>query len=103
MDVETRTYLDEMRRSLEAAMRAMNDETRDAVRAMNEETWRHFDIVAEGLRGDIRTVTEGVVANSERIERVATEIRHDMASGSRLLHAAIRTLGESVARRRRGR
>jgi hypothetical protein len=59
--------------------------------------------VAEGLRGDIRTVAEGVVANSERIERVAADIRHDMASEARLLHAAIRSVSESVARRRRGR
>jgi hypothetical protein len=60
--------------------------------------------VAAGLRDDIRTVAEGVVANSERIERVGTEIRHEMASESRLLHAAIRSVSRAVAQpRRRGR
>ena len=141
MDAETRAYLDEFRRSLEASMRALNEETRQwmrelndetrqsleasmralnddtrqsmrelndetrqsletSMRVQNEETRRHFDVVAEGLRGDIRTVAEGVVANSERIERVAVEIRHDMASEARLLHAAIRSVSRTVARRR---
>jgi chromosome segregation ATPase len=35
-----------------------------------EEIKRHFDVVAEGLRSDIRLVLEGVAANTERIERV---------------------------------
>ena len=115
MDAETRTYLDEFRRSLQASMRALNHETRQwmrelndetrqsletSMRVLNEETRRHFDVVAEGLRGDIRTVAEGVVANSERIDRVAAEIRHDMASEARLLHAAIRSVSRAVARRR---
>ena len=30
--------------------------------ASSEETRRHFDVVSESLRGEIRTVAEGVVA-----------------------------------------
>jgi hypothetical protein len=32
-----------------------------------EEIKRHFDVVAEGLRADIRLVLEGVAANAERL------------------------------------
>jgi chromosome segregation ATPase len=35
-----------------------------------QEIRRHFDVVAEALRSDIRLVLEGVAANTERIERV---------------------------------
>lgn len=34
---------------------------------------RHFDVVAEGLEGQVRQVAEGVVLVGERLERVAGE------------------------------
>jgi len=40
-----------------------------------EEVKRHFNVVAEGLRADIRVVIVGVSANTERLERV--EVRLD--------------------------
>jgi hypothetical protein len=35
-----------------------------------EEIKRHFDIVAEGLRSEIRAVAEGVAATNERFDRL---------------------------------
>ncbi len=35
-----------------------------------DEIKRHFDIVAEGLRGEIRLVADGVAMNSEHLDRV---------------------------------
>jgi len=54
---------------------------------------RHFDIVAEGLRDEIRLVADGVALNSERLDRVEgrldridgeltsfrAEVRHEFA------------------------
>lgn len=108
MDPETRTYLDEMRRDfhgLRDEVRGLRDEVErlrplpDAVqdlrgemhqvriemdqvriemRATAEATRRHFDIVGEALRHEIRTVAEGVVANTEAIVRFRSEIDQDM-------------------------
>lgn len=35
-----------------------------------EEIKRHFNVVAEGLRSDIRLVIEGLGANTDRLDRV---------------------------------
>jgi hypothetical protein len=42
---------------------------------MVEEIKRHFNVVAEGLRSDIRLVIEGLAANTDRLDRV--EVRLD--------------------------
>ena len=51
-----------------------------------EEVKRHFNVVAEGLRADIRVVIEGVSANTDRLERVEVrldrvEVRLDRVEG----------------------
>jgi archaellum component FlaC len=35
---------------------------------------RHFNVVAEGLRADIRVVIEGLAANTDRLEKVETRL-----------------------------
>jgi len=35
-----------------------------------DEIKRHFNVVAEGLRSDIRLVIEGLAANTDRLDRV---------------------------------
>ena len=35
---------------------------------------RHFNVVAKGLRADIRVVIEGVAANTDRLEGVETRL-----------------------------
>lgn len=39
------------------------------------ENRRHFDVVAEGLRSDIRLVAEGVVMVDEKLDRFRDEVR----------------------------
>jgi len=39
-------------------------------RETTEEIKRHFNVVAESLRGEIRTVAEGVGANTDRLDRL---------------------------------
>jgi len=35
-----------------------------------EDIKRHFDVVGESLRSDIRTVAEGFVSTNERLDRI---------------------------------
>jgi hypothetical protein len=45
----------------------MDRETADEIK-------RHFNVVAEGLRTDIRTVAEGLAATGERFDRLDSRI-----------------------------
>ncbi|MGH7311092.1 MAG: hypothetical protein ACREK6_20625 [Candidatus Rokuibacteriota bacterium] len=124
MDAETRTYLDffrqEFRRDLAEAMTSMRYEYRADLAEVRQEsradlaeamatlraeirteavaTRRHFDVVAEGLRGDIRLVAEGVVANTESIERLRSDITREMDARFHPVHLAFadtrREIGE---------
>jgi proline dehydrogenase len=40
---------------------------REEVRQQSEQTRRHFDVVAESLRDDLRLFAEAIRANSERL------------------------------------
>ncbi len=40
----------------------------------SEEIKRHFGVIAEGLRSDIRLVAEGVAMNTERLDRHEKEL-----------------------------
>ena len=42
-----------------------------------EEFKRHFDIIAEGLRSEIRTVAESVAAMNERFDRLAGRMEQE--------------------------
>jgi hypothetical protein len=39
-----------------------------------EEITRHFNVVAESLRSEIRTVAEGFVSTNERLDRMETRM-----------------------------
>lgn len=51
-----------------------------------EEVKRHFDVVAEGLRGEIRQVAEGVALVNERLDRQI----HENETAHREILSAIR-------------
>ena len=51
-------------------LRAAVEELHRRVDANAVETRRHFDVVGEGLRTEVRLVAEGVTALSERVDRV---------------------------------
>ncbi|HSE95171.1 MAG TPA: hypothetical protein VLD61_04730 [Methylomirabilota bacterium] len=57
----------------------MNPELRAAV----DEMRRHFDVVAEGLHGDIRLVAEGVTVLSERVDRLESNLREEILRAQR--------------------
>jgi hypothetical protein len=40
----------------------------------SDEIKRHFDVVAEGLRSEIRLVAEGVAMNTEGLDRLAGRV-----------------------------
>ncbi len=48
-----------------------------------EEIKRHFNVVAEGLRSEIRTLAEGLGATNERLDRGDARSESLEASGSR--------------------
>jgi hypothetical protein len=50
-----------------------------------EETRRHFDVVGEGLRADIRAISEGHVGLVERLDRFQQEVRRDLRRVERRL------------------
>jgi hypothetical protein len=54
--------------------------TKQELREESEQTRRHFDIVAESLRSDIRLLAEGQAALHQRVGDLRTELRADIAS-----------------------
>ena len=59
------------------------------IRAQFDETRRHFDVVAEGMRSDIRLVAEGVAAVAERLDRVEHNLREEIRDTRRDLTALL--------------
>jgi hypothetical protein len=84
MREENRTHF-ASRADLAEAMATLRTE----IRSEAAETRRHFDVVAEGLRGDIRLVAEGVVANTESIERLRSDVTREMDERFRVVNLAI--------------
>lgn len=68
--VELRAYVD---RGFETTGAALNG-IRAYVDEKTQESRRHFEVVAEGLRGEIRLVAEGVVALDEKMDRRFAEV-----------------------------
>jgi len=54
--------------------------TREELRAEGERTRRHFDIVAESLRPEIRLIAEGHVHLSQRMDASEARTAHQIAS-----------------------
>jgi hypothetical protein len=75
---------------LRAEMRTEIGGLRAEMRAGDEMTRRHFDIVAESLRSDIRTIAEGVAASTEVTLRLHHELKSEMNGRFRSLEAVLR-------------
>ena len=72
---------------------AMETRIRQDVRAESAETRRHFDVVAEDLRSEVRLVAEGVVALDQKHDRLRDEMREEFSKvGHRLLRLEARVL-----------
>lgn len=48
-------------------------------RETTDEIKRHFNVVAEGLRSEIRTVAEGLSATNEKIDRLETRAFEELS------------------------
>ena len=66
MDLETQEALE----SLRADLTRMGSRLEAALRDGLGENRRHFDVLTESLRDDIRTIAEGVVALDAKVERL---------------------------------
>ncbi|HEX9748283.1 MAG TPA: hypothetical protein VGB86_07770 [Methylomirabilota bacterium] len=80
------------------ALRAETAELRLEMRQTAGETRRHFDVVAESIRSDVRVVAEGVAANTEAIERLGTDLRAEMDSRFTASHAIVRVALQELRR-----
>jgi hypothetical protein len=49
------------------------------------QTRRHFDVVAEGLRSDVRAIAEGHVTLSDKLDRFQDEVRREFRRVDRRL------------------
>ena len=47
----------------------MADDLKQFIKEQGEETRRHFDVVAEDLKSEIKTVAEGVEGANQRLDR----------------------------------
>ena len=81
MDPEIRTEFEETHRRIDAVS--------TQIQLAAEETRRHFDVVAEGMRADVRLVAKGVVSLAERVDRVEENLREEIRETRRDLTALI--------------
>jgi hypothetical protein len=56
--------------AVRAEMRGSETTLRQEIREEGVSTRRHFDVVAESLRDDIRTIAEGLIALDAKVERM---------------------------------
>ena len=59
----------------------MAEDIKQVLNDYKEETKRHFDVVAEDLKGEIRVVAEQVGANTETLEIIKLDlefIKHEL-------------------------
>jgi phage host-nuclease inhibitor protein Gam len=80
--------------TLRGEVGALRQEVRDTA----AETRRHFDVVAEYLRHDIRGIAEGVIVLSERVDRLGTGLRTEMNERFAATHAVVRVAFQEVRR-----
>jgi hypothetical protein len=106
VDDETRAYLDQALGGLRQEIGELRQEVgglhqeigglRQEMRTSALETRRHFDVVAEDLRHDLRGVAEGVAATFERVDRLGIELRTEMDQRFAAAHAVVRVAFRDV-------
>ena len=57
----------------------------DLIGRSTEETRRHFDVVGEGLRADVRAIAQGQLGLVERLDRFQQEVRRGLRRVERRL------------------
>ena len=98
---ETKADLAELRTETKADLQAAiaplatKAEVRAEIKAEGEQTRRHFDVVAEGIRSDVRLIAEGLAAL-----QVSTDARHADVMGVLIQHDRRLTRLENPPKRR---
>ncbi len=67
----------ELRQEIQAGAAGIREELRQEIQASAVETRRHFDVVAEGLRSEIRLLAEGIGTLDQKVERFREEVREE--------------------------
>jgi phage host-nuclease inhibitor protein Gam len=98
VDAETRAYLDQILGALREDVSHEVGTLRPEMRDTAAETRRHFDVVAESLRHDIRGIAEGVIGLSERVDRLDSGLRTEMNERFAVTHAVVRVAFQEVRR-----
>jgi phage host-nuclease inhibitor protein Gam len=98
VDAETRAYLDQALGTFRDDVSREFGTLRQEVRDTAAETRRHFDVVAEHLRHDIRGIGEGVIALSEGVDRLGSGLRTEMNERFAATHAVVRVAFQEVRR-----
>jgi hypothetical protein len=84
--------------ALRQELRAETAELQREMREIAVETRRHFDVVGESIRSDVRPVAEGVAANTEAMERLGSGLRAEMDSRFTASHAVVRVALQELRR-----
>ncbi|HEU4887144.1 MAG TPA: hypothetical protein VFV49_04605 [Thermoanaerobaculia bacterium] len=72
----------------------MDEDLKRLIVDTGAETRRHFDVVAEGLRHDVKGIADGYLAVSERVDRLAEEMNDRFSDTS----AELKLVTQAVAR-----
>lgn len=97
-DHELKLLFDAMRQD-SAALRQEFAADRQANASAHAETRRHFDVVTEATRQEIRLVVEAIALVDEKLDREATEIRQEMRTGFTETQAMIKFSHAELDRR----
>lgn len=68
-----------------------------SLREQVDENRRHADVIAEGLRDDLRGIAEGVLSTNERLEIVRAELRVENRETRTLLDTSQANLRRRIA------
>ena len=120
MDAELRAYLDEMRAELREEIRRAADELRTELREeirrstdelrtelsakiedSAETLRRHFGVLGEALRWELRSVAEGTLSNAAAIDRLEAEMNRRFVGAEAVQRAAFDDFREQLGDVRR--
>jgi hypothetical protein len=73
MDADIKQEFIAVRAEIQASQAALRQEIRQEIREEGSTTRRHFDVVAESLRDDIRIIAEGLVVLDAKVEAIRRE------------------------------
>ena len=73
-DLATKDMVKELKAELKAEMTELKAELKVEMKETAVETRRHFVVVAEGLRDDVRVLADGVAANTVALQQLAKQV-----------------------------